>query len=174
MISINQEIVMMRLPRRPLLRLVALLVAGCGGGVSAWEPDTLDLDARAPFVHAAGEELRELYVRHGSIESLQRRIDGERAEHPDAVLVIRLDGRFTVSDQPLRLGSRMNLVLEPGAELVADSQTAVHLVEFRDAELAGVYGPGDGQAPGVLDGNMRSPAVVRVVNSAKIHLDHLE
>ncbi|MCC5844350.1 MAG: right-handed parallel beta-helix repeat-containing protein [Verrucomicrobia bacterium] len=165
----------MKKNRREMFRRGLALIFSFGAcNAPAWtNPSGIDV-ARAPFITAADEEVHELVIRHGDMESVQRRIEEARASHPDAVLVIRLDGRFVVGQTSLQLGSRMNLLLEPGAELVADSEWAGNVIEIRDAELSGVYGPGPGHPLAVIDGNMRSPVVIRVVNSAKIHFSYLD
>jgi len=81
---------------------------------------------RAPFITSPDEEVHELVIDFGSISRVQQRIDEARQENPAAVLVIRLRGNFDVRHAPLKLGSRMNLVLEEGASLTAHPESASH------------------------------------------------
>lgn len=128
----------------------------------------------APFITMADETVRELHIRQGSAERIQQQIDEARSADPEAILVIELDGRFSVGRAPLRIGSRMILRLAPGTELIADPEWAGPVIEIRDAELAGVHGPGAGSPPAVIDGNMRSPTVIHIINSAKVSLSYLD
>ncbi len=130
--------------------------------------------SRAPFITSPDEEVYELRISSGSINNVQQRINDAREKNPEAILMIRLRGNFEVGNDPLKLGSRMNLVLEEGASLTADPESASHMVEFNNASQSGIYGPGPGQPPGVIDGNTRAPVGVLVRNSEKIHFYHIE
>lgn len=162
------------LRRNFLIGLSFFLIGGASSSAFGSGFYLPNVEPRAPFFTSADEEVRELRISSGSINNLQQRIDDAREENPEAVLIIRLRGNFEVRHDPLKLGSRMNLVLAEGASLTADSESASHVVEFNNASQSGIYGLGPGEELGVIDGNTRAPVGVLVRNSEKIHFYHIE
>ena len=65
----------------------------------------------APFISGAKEAIANIEITGGMVAAAQSLIDHARQAKPDAMLVIRLSGTLTVSGAPLRLGSRMCLVM---------------------------------------------------------------
>ena len=84
-------------------------------------------------------------------ERAQELIDSARAKNPNAILFIETRGPLEVSDKPLRLGSKMCLMLSPAGGFVASSDlTAAALIAVDNAEFVSIGTMGHGL--GVIDG----------------------
>lgn len=130
------------------------------------------VSAQAPFVVGEDEQLHRVSVPAGSMEEVQVLIDAAREENPDAVLVIEPTGDVEVGAVPLRLGSRMILLLSSDAGIVAlPDCTASSLVMVEDAESVAISSVGLEAA--VIHGGDHDVVGIRVVRGKRIVLDHL-
>lgn len=125
-----------------------------------------------PFLTAPDETVHDLAFDGGGAGEAQALLDRARGEHPEAFVVMRFRGMVTVSDSPLRVGSRTALVFLPGSGMVAaEGATATALVEVVEADTVSVVGRGLDRA--ILDGAGRVPVGIEVRQSVRVHLDHL-
>ena len=110
------------------------------------------------------------------MEAAQQLINAAREAKPNAVLVIYLSGNLIVENTPLRLGSRMCLVLGNRASITAtaDTASASHaqsLVQIDSGEFVSISSSGSER--GVLDGQHRALAGVAVSGCGKVNIDNL-
>ena len=105
-------------------------------------------------------------------ERAQELIDSARAKNPDAILFIETRGPLEVSDKPLRLGSKMCLMLSPAGGFVASSDlTAAALIAVDNAEFVSIGTMGHGL--GVIDGGGKAVTGISVTGGSRINLDRL-
>lgn len=108
----------------------------------------------------------------GAAKAAQAAIDRARQDNPTAVLVFEVEGDIEIRSEPLRLGSRMSLLLSPRAGLRAAPEcTASSLLQISGGDLITVSSAGPG--PAVLDGAGKSLVGVAVEQSRRISLDNL-
>lgn len=130
---------------------------------------------QAAFILGPSEEVRRLSPPAGPVAAVQQAIDEARRAAPEAVLVVRLDGTYTVTDQPLKIGSRTCVLFAPGSRLVAgEGAKAAALVLIEKAEYVALAGEGEGEARPVLDGCGVIRDGISVSESGKVHIDRLE
>lgn len=105
-------------------------------------------------------------------ERAQELIDSARAKNPNAILFIETRGPLEVSDKPLRLGSKMCLMLSPAGGFVASSDlTAAALIAVDNAEFVSIGTMGHGL--GVIDGGGKAVTGISVTGGSRINLDRL-
>ncbi len=125
-----------------------------------------------PFITAPDEQTHAVSVGACNAHEAQAALDAARQQHPEAFIILRPGGIVTVSDAPLRIGSRMAVVFSEGAGVVADANaTADALISITDADTVALSAPGLDRA--LLDGNNRPLTGIRVRGSARVHIDHL-
>ena len=102
----------------------------------------------APFIQSVKEVNKRLVLPAGLVDQAQKVIDAARAAQPAAFLILEPNGPLVVGANPLRLGSRMSLMLTPTAGIIAGpSATARSLVLIEKAELVSISSTGPGPAP---------------------------
>ena len=107
-----------------------------------------------------------------SAEDAQAVIDKARAEKPDALLVLETRSPIEVGANPLRLGSKMFLVLSQNAGVVASPEiTAKALIEIANAELVSISA--SDPELGAIDGGGKPVSGVSVSGGLRINLDRL-
>jgi parallel beta-helix repeat protein len=147
--------------------LALLLFAGSVGAT-----ERFFTPPESPYIISPKEAVRRLTLSAGTVEAAQLQIDSARRSQPGAVLVIHLAGTLSVGSAPLRLGSRMCLVLDSGAGLTANADaTASSLLQIDHAEFVSVSSSGPDR--GAMDGKGRMITGIAVVDCGKVNLDHL-
>jgi len=105
-------------------------------------------------------------------EKAQAAIDEARTANPNAFLLIETRGPVKVGDRPLKLGSRMSLILSPsGGVAAAPGAKAASLIEIADAEMVAVTSVGPGVAQ--IDGGGQNVTGISVTGGSRINLDQL-
>ena len=107
-----------------------------------------------------------------SVSLAQHVIDATRREHPEAHMILKMQGDLLVHDAPLRLGSNMSLVLSPTAGVKAsESCTSESLIEITHGQQVSISSSGSGAAH--INGNNRPVTGIRVAGGKRIHVDNL-
>ena len=105
-------------------------------------------------------------------EEAQAAIDEARTANPDAFLLIEAQDPVRVGDKPLKLRSRMNLMLGPGPGITAAPEAKAEcLIEIADAEMVAVTSAGPGVS--FIDGGGQNLAGISVTGGSRINLDQL-
>ena len=152
-------------------RLTALLLTLAALGASSLVAQQRFFHTpESPFITSPDEDRHTVSLTSGSVGQVQAALDAARSAQPDAVLVLRLAGTFTVDGQPLRVGSKTCVVFGGGARLVATAKTEA-LLSITGAELVSISSTGPRRA--VLDGAKRSTAGVVARSSGKVTIDNV-
>jgi hypothetical protein len=126
----------------------------------------------APFIQSAKELTKRIVLPAGLVDQAQKAIDSARAAQPNAFLILEPSGLLVVGANPLRLGSRMNLILSPSAGISAASgATARSLVLIEKSGLVSISSTGPGPAP--ITGGGIVPVGIQINESGRINLDQL-
>ena len=126
----------------------------------------------SPFITDPRETISPLNISAGPVENAQSLIDSARQAKADAVLVIHITGKLLVGNTPLKLGSRMCLLLEEAGSIAAKPDAAAQsLVQINAAEFVSISSAGPDR--GVLDGQGRALSGITVSGSGKVNIDHL-
>ena len=129
--------------------------------------------AEAAFAVSPKEVIHKLRLTGGTAEAAQKLIDAARKESPEALLQIEATGKLKVGAVPLRLGSRMMLVISPGGGVTASAKSkATSLISIARAETVSISSSGPGHA--VLDGGgSKTISGIVVAGGKRINLDQL-
>ena len=105
-------------------------------------------------------------------ETAQALIDEARAKSPNAILLIETRGPLEIGATPLRLGSKMRLLISQSGGIFASSNiTATSLIALENAELASIEPKGAGA--GVIDGGGKAVTGIAVIGGSRINMDRL-
>ena len=105
-------------------------------------------------------------------ETAQALIDAARAKNPNAILLIETRGPVEIGATPLRIGSKMRLLISQAGGVFASSNlTATSLITLENAELSSIEAGGAGA--GVIDGRGQAVIGISVIGGSRINLDHL-
>jgi len=127
----------------------------------------------SPYILHKEEHIQSITISKGTVSDLQAKIDDCRLAHPDDVIVVCLEVPLVVKKAPLRLPSRMCLILDDGVQITAHrSAKAEVLILIESAEFVSVSGVGLDRA--VLDGQSKCPSAIMVRNSGRINFDYLD
>jgi len=126
----------------------------------------------APFITRPGEIVQRVELPAGPVEAAQALIDSARKEKPDAVLLLVAAGNLEVGPAPLRLRSKMCLLLSPSSGLNAKVDcSSPSLVSVEKAEFVSISSTGPG--PATLDGGGKPLIGIQVTEGSRINLDQL-
>jgi len=143
----------------------SLLIASCG-----FAAEHFFTPPELPFIIEPKEQISTLTISTGPVEAAQQLINSARPTKSNAVLVIHVSGKLIVGSTPLRLGSRMCLILDNGASITAAANaTAKSLVQIEDAEFVSISSGSSER--GVLDGQGVALTGITVGGCGKVNMD---
>ena len=144
--------------------IVASLVALDGVGNDYFYPPT----ARNPHSSteiANGKGRHNLTITSTTIDSVQTQYDAAVTANPNDVIVLTLDGTFTLGANPLDLSSYTCVLLEATTTIDSDaSTTATYAIEATGESFISISG-------GTLDGNLELVGGVEFTNCSMILID---
>jgi hypothetical protein len=115
-----------------------------------------------------GKEVRKVVP----AETAQAAIDAARAANPEALLEIETQDPVEVGADPLRLGSKMRLLISRNGGIVASPEsTASALIAIENSEDVFITSLEEGS--GVVDGAGKSVTGISVTGGARINIDHI-
>ena len=120
------------------------------------------------FDKLMGKEVRKVVP----AETAQAAIDAARTANPEALLEIETQDPVEVGATPLRLGSKMRLLISPDAAIVASPEsTASALIAIENSEDVSITSVEEGS--GVVDGAGKSVTGISVTGGARINIDQV-
>ncbi|MDB2506107.1 right-handed parallel beta-helix repeat-containing protein [Opitutales bacterium] len=108
---------------------------------------------------------RDLTISNTTIDEVQQQYDAARADHPNDVIVLTLDGTFTLGANPLNLASNTCVLLQEGTSIISDSTTtATYAIAATNASFISVSG-------GTLNANLEPVGGVQFLECSKLLVD---
>ena len=146
--------------------IVASLMALNGTGNNYFYPPT----ARNPHSSTAivnGKGRHNLTITSTTIDSVQTQYDAAVAANPNDVIVLTLNGTFTLGANPLSLSSHTCLLLGATTTINSDaSTTAAYAIEATGESFISISG-------GTLDGNLELVGGVEFTNCSTVLIDEV-
>ncbi len=123
----------------------------------------------ATFYHTPSEKITDLSFSNGTIADIQAAINDTRNNFPNNIIRITLTGTFTITDNPIQLGSFMLLFLNNAIIQANAGCTATSLVQISNSEYVSISSAENGR----LEGNNSINTAIEVNTSGKTHIDNL-
>lgn len=121
------------------------------------------------FIKKPKNNIIDVSFKNDGVDKIQEKLTKLRADNPESVIRITLEGKLVVTNKPLQLSDMMLLFLKKANIEAAPNATAAALIEVANGQYISICG----MESAVLDGKNALIKGISIDNSGKIHMDKL-